>query len=624
MTDSIEPAARHHAHESHPPERPTELTRRALQFTRMPATRWLNPGVLVVSGLRHALTTAFGSFLDKRELQANIAAEPDVRYAERSELWLDYLADTGDGFDSTYAMASLLARRELTVDVHDDPTPLRRGQLLVLGGDEVYPVATTDNYEQRLSGPFRAALPWTVGDHPSLYALPGNHDWYDGLTGFLRLFGQHRWIGGWKTLQTRSYFAVQLPHRWWLWGMDVQPDQYVDEPQLRYFAEVLERSRPGDKLVLATADPSWIETERHREAFRNVAYVDRSLLQPHGVELKLAIAGNLHHYARYTHLPVDASGDKAVETGAAPVDDNGRPFPPPPRHLLTVGGGGAFLHPTHDLPRRLRIPAEPGLSNRRHGYGLERTYPTTARSRRLAWSAVLLPFRNPGFLWIGAVVHVTFLWTNQFGLRSLSRGSSATYAASAQRSGWQDIAFGLVRNPLAAVTLMLLALGLMGLARRPPWVRRRSVEMLWRAGLGLLHTAAHVVALVLVALLSIGLAADLYRGGWFVVTTSVLAAGIGAVVAGLIVGVYFAIANTVPKLRIHGNEAFSAARLSMHRSFLRLHLDEDGKLNVYALGVERVPKRWRPDNDTFDPERSWLIPDGEPIEPHLIEKIVVE
>ena len=40
--------------------------------------------------------------------------------------------------------------------------------------------------------------------HPTVYAIPGNHDWYDGLTGFLRQFGQDRWLGGWRTHQTAA------------------------------------------------------------------------------------------------------------------------------------------------------------------------------------------------------------------------------------------------------------------------------------------------------------------------------------------------------------------------------------------------------------------------------------
>ena len=68
-----------------------------------------------------------------------------------------------------------------------------------------------------------------------MLALPGNHDWYDGLTAFLRLFTQDRMIGGWRTEQKRSYFTVQLPHRWWLVGLDSQLDSYFDDPQLKYF-----------------------------------------------------------------------------------------------------------------------------------------------------------------------------------------------------------------------------------------------------------------------------------------------------------------------------------------------------------------------------------------------------
>ena len=100
--------------------------------------------------------------------------------------------------------------------------PLPRGSLLVLGGDEVYPSASAQAYEDRMTGPYRAALPLTRRSRPLLVALPGNHDWYDGLTAFLRVFTHRRSIGGWLTEQKRSYFAVQLPHRWWLLGLDSQ------------------------------------------------------------------------------------------------------------------------------------------------------------------------------------------------------------------------------------------------------------------------------------------------------------------------------------------------------------------------------------------------------------------
>ena len=184
-----------------PPDRPESFTPDELRFTPQRATRWFSPGVLTQSGLKAGVTSVFGSFLDKRELQSSRPRTVGELYRDADELWFDYVADTGDGFEATATVAHHVAQPLLAVEGLDDPVP--RGQLLVLGGDEVYPAASTEGYENRLEGPWRAALPWTPPldpddpAHPRLYAVPGNHDWYDGLTGFLRMFGQDRWIGGW-------------------------------------------------------------------------------------------------------------------------------------------------------------------------------------------------------------------------------------------------------------------------------------------------------------------------------------------------------------------------------------------------------------------------------------------
>ena len=115
----------------------------------------------------------------------------------------------------------------------------------------IRPPSATE-YENRLIGPYRAALPFV--DEPRgthLYAIPGNHDWYDGLTNFIRIFCQKAWIGGWQTRQERSYFALELPHRWWLWAIDIQFDAYIDDPQLAYFRAANELLRQGDQVILA-------------------------------------------------------------------------------------------------------------------------------------------------------------------------------------------------------------------------------------------------------------------------------------------------------------------------------------------------------------------------------------
>ena len=91
-----------------------------------------------------------------------------------------------------------------------------------------------------------------VLSEPTLFACAGNHDWYDGLTTFLRLFCEGKRIGGWRTEQTRSYFVVQLPQRWWLVGVDTQLGTYIDDPQIRYFREHLSSVlQPGDGVIVA-------------------------------------------------------------------------------------------------------------------------------------------------------------------------------------------------------------------------------------------------------------------------------------------------------------------------------------------------------------------------------------
>jgi hypothetical protein len=591
-----------------PPPRPRSFDPRDLRFTPQPAVRWFSPGVLTGSGLHVGLTSVLGSFLDKRELQARKEPTIDRTHAARDEVWIDYAADTGDGFPATMTVASHLGRRSLTVDGVERPLP--RSNVLVLGGDEVYPSANAEHYENRLEGPFRAALPWTVGDHPTLYGIPGNHDWYDGLTGFLRLFTQHRWVGGWSTRQSRSYFAVKLPHNWWLWGIDIQLDMYVDEPQLEFFGEVLEESSPGDKLILATPVPTWTELERDPNAYRNLAFIERTLLRPHGINLKLTLAGDLHHYTRYTRRSVTGDGE-AVSI---------------PSHKITSGGGGAFLHPTHDLRRDVDIVVDPDDPDDRAVYEMERCYPDRATSRRLSLRALTLPLRNPSFMVVPAVLNVALLWTNQFGLRSLG-GTDETFAAAAERWGWSDLFFGLFRNPLSTVMVVALFFALWGFARTPPWAPRGWQRHVAKTVMAAAHTTLHVFVVVAVSLLAVTLASGLSDGGWlFTASASLTAFVAGGVVGSVAVGAYLAAATGLPGIRAHGNETFASARIADYKNFLRMHVDADGRLTLYALGIERaIPWRnWRPDPDNTDPEAAWLIPESGEIRPHLIERIVIE
>jgi hypothetical protein len=588
-----------------PPERPAGFDARELRFEPQPATRWFSPGVLTASGLHVGITSVFGSFLDKRELQLSRPCTPDLRYAERDEIWLDYVADTGDGFEATATVACQVAKPEL----HPGGTgPLPRGDILVLGGDEVYPAASTEGYENRLEGPWRAALPWTEPAptdpaHPTIYAIPGNHDWYDGLTGFMRLFGQGRWIGGWLTHQTRSYFAVQLPHRWWLWGIDIQPDALVDEPQLEFFSTVARQARRGDRLVLATAVPTWTQLERDPHAYRNLAYLERTLLRPVGLELKLTVAGDLHHFSRYVHQGPDA------EIG--------------PTHKITSGGGGAFLHPTHDLPASAPIGITPDDPDDVVDYDVAVRYPSTRRSRLLSLQALLLPLRNPSFIWVPGLVNLVFLWTIQFGLRSLER-SGESFAEAGERWGWRELAGGMFRNSLSALMLIVLFGGLWAFAKAPPWAASGWPRYITKTVLALAHAAAQVVTIATVALVAVTVASA-FDGWWFALVASLIAFFLGGAACAVVVGAYLALAIGLPRLRAHANEAFAAARITGYKNFLRMHIDSTGTLTVYALGIDRAVKRrhWRAVPEADNPEAAWIEPTrGEP-RPHLIDKVTI-
>jgi hypothetical protein len=105
-------------------------------------------------------------------------------------LWIDWVADTGDDRDVSQAVGRMV----FTEFVVDDPTglvTLPRGDLLLFGGDTAYPVATAEEIHRRLVQPWNELLRETGDsiDRPRvLLGIPGNHDWYDGLDGFARLF----------------------------------------------------------------------------------------------------------------------------------------------------------------------------------------------------------------------------------------------------------------------------------------------------------------------------------------------------------------------------------------------------------------------------------------------------
>lgn len=290
---------------------------------RKPMVRWYDPRQLMRTALDVFLSTLFGRHADYRVIEAlgTPYIDPDdfdyTANSERQEIWIDYVADAGDGWNPTYAIAHAIAQPRLDLQteqgfIHET----ERGNILIFGGDAVYPVAGRIEYRQRLLAAYRAALPEQSADvAPHVYAIPGNHDWYDSLVSFTRLFCGRESFAGWKSRQKRSYFALQLPQRWWLLGTDMQLESDIDRAQVDYFQHIANtRMQEGDQVILCNAEPHWISTaiyaaldQTYSES--NLNFLVTSVLR--GRDVKIFLAGDLHHYRRHA----DANGTQKITAG---------------------------------------------------------------------------------------------------------------------------------------------------------------------------------------------------------------------------------------------------------------------------------------------------------------------
>ncbi len=554
--------------------------------------RWLHPAQVLRTGLDAVVAAVFGARADHRLIEAVVRPQaPYFDYSQETlpegDFWLDYVADTGDGWDSTYAVARLLALPELKLSIRGkpkaEPHTTKRGRVLVHGGDGVYPGASRENYEERLIQPYEAAMRRSTAPSPDLFVIPGNHDWYDGLAAFMRLFCANRWIAGRRTRQSRSYFALKLPQQWWLIGTDVQLNNDIDVPQVEYFRQVAEHMGPDDKVILCNAEPAWIlaAAARRKGSYleNNLEYLQEKVL---GRRISVFLAGDLHHYRRHE----DAAG----------------------RQKITAGGGGAFLHPTH-------APAAPTL---RDGYKLQKSFPDERTSRKLARKNLLLIRYSPLFglmtgalyllLALAAYAEVGSLGVSQLPQVLLAVGNS------------------MVSRPWTLVLGLATIFGLVGMAD--------SAFGKWRWLAGTLHGAGHILAAFCVAwagtyitVSKLGICPDLTPDGlnctagwWHLAGKFLLSSGLtfvgGFLVGPFVMGLYLWL--SVNFFGAHSNEAFGSLALPDWKNFLRLHIGKDGRLTVYPVGLERVPRRWRethagPYSPAYEPNDRKATP------PELIE-----
>lgn len=252
------------------------------------------------------------------------------------------LGDPGEGDESQYAVVPALLSAAGDTD------------FMVVTSDVVYPGGDATDYESRLLLPYR--------DYAGpIYGVPGNHDWYDELDGFMwhfcgaerppsRLAGSPR---GWRdvvrrlierrsrplTGEARRRAQALRPHPGQpgpYWAMDAGPLRLIaidvgirgqlDAEQGAWLRRVAAASdRPK---VLLSGQPLYGNAERTSSPIEGGGSVEEIVRDPAN-SFVAVVAGDLHNYQRY---PVRTPDGRTIEH-------------------IACGGGGAFTHATHTIPR---------------------------------------------------------------------------------------------------------------------------------------------------------------------------------------------------------------------------------------------------------------------------------
>ena len=218
------------------------------------------------------------------------------------------IGDTGEGDASQHVLRDSLIRAAAAPDV----------RFVVLSSDVVYPTGAMKDYESRFWLPFK-------GVTKPVYAIPGNHDWYDALEGFAATFFApataraaiharidadggvsstadarieefvqradflRRQYGVPTGTQHGSFFQVQTPH-FVLLAVDTGVLRGVDPDELTWLRAALEAAR-GRMIMAVLGHPFFAgghDVAQDDEEFMAV----RELLRAHDVSI--IMAGDTH------------------------------------------------------------------------------------------------------------------------------------------------------------------------------------------------------------------------------------------------------------------------------------------------------------------------------------------
>ncbi|PWI13340.1 metallophosphoesterase [Streptomyces sp. Act143] len=275
---------------------------------------------------------------------AGAPADKVIRRDDPDRFSFMVIGDTGEGDAPQYAVVPGFLR------ISQDTS------FTVLASDVIYPVGSADDYGTKFFRPYQ--------DYRApIYAIPGNHDWYEDLGGFMRVFCDdappltpepaprplsRAWLRSllWhrprrgdgrhldEARQLRSAPAQQAVQPGPYWAIDAGPVRIIgidtgllgtlDAEQGAWLREVSRGPRPK---ILVTGSPLYVDGEHHPCPIDGGGTVDDIVRDP-AHHYVAAIGGDIHNYQRY------------------PVDVDGRTI-----QYVVSGGGGAFMHATHTIPR---------------------------------------------------------------------------------------------------------------------------------------------------------------------------------------------------------------------------------------------------------------------------------
>jgi hypothetical protein len=321
---------------------------------------WLDPSTLWKSRNDTVAKKLGDPVNDMRRAWMEVACQSPEQlvldHRGKPELSFMVVGDPGEGDASQWATIPPL---ESTWDGTD---------FMVIMSDVIYPAGCVNEYEEKFYRPYR-------NYEQPIYGIPGNHDWYDELRGFMfhlcKLEGPpdldrewvrkvpgwkrrlHRmlWRGaetpnpgaegvraGWRPLESQRsgqrtpYWTIELDDVR-IVGIDTGIIGGIDREQGEWLRRVsLDPDAREKRKVLLTGKPLIVDGKYHPGAIEGGGTVDEIVRHP-DANYVAAIGGDIHNYQRY---PVKLPDGRTLQ-------------------YIVAGGGGAFMHPTHPIPR-VRLP----------------------------------------------------------------------------------------------------------------------------------------------------------------------------------------------------------------------------------------------------------------------------